>query len=99
MLSARSASEPAFKTICDKISIFGMGSFFRGEQNYDDIDLVIVPRFSSSNYAQFARTLHEEFKALGDETGERFDLTILTENEFSRNPLRDMATLVPIEIT
>lgn len=78
------------------MSFFGMGSFFRGEDRYDDIDLVLVLRSASTDYSRLVQTLNECFRVIGGAVGDRFDLTILTTSEFALNPLRDMSTLVPI---
>jgi hypothetical protein len=78
--------------------MFGMGSFFRGDAEYEDVDLVLVIDFQSSDYVRVVRELHTKFEAIGGQIGERFDLTFLTPAEFALRPLRDMDTLVRVAI-
>jgi predicted nucleotidyltransferase len=70
-----------------------MGSYFRGDEDYQDIDLVIVVDCTHSDLLATGREIRNAFARLGRRLGTTFDLTILTPREFVEKPLRDMGTL------
>jgi predicted nucleotidyltransferase len=75
-------------------AIYGMGSYFRGEP-FNDVDLVVVVR-RSLDLATLGARIRTALLPLSDIVGRRIDITIFTESEFAAEPLRDMASLVPI---
>jgi predicted nucleotidyltransferase len=79
----------------DVCAAFGFGSFFRSEP-FDDIDVLIVLRQECQLRLVTYYELKTAFDNLGRNYGVRFDVTVLTEREFSERPLRDMDSLVPL---
>lgn len=78
-------------------SAFGFGSFFREEQ-YDDVDVLLVVDTSIDNLLQITKVLRSDFQSLGISLGIKFDLKIFTSSEFLGGPLRDMASLYSIYV-
>src|SRR5947209_8317902 len=76
---------------------YGFGSFFR-QENYHDIDILLVVSPIVSSSATMCRSIRRSFSSLAIRIGATFDLTILTEHEFARRPLRDMDELQLISI-
>jgi predicted nucleotidyltransferase len=70
-----------------------MGSYFRGDEYYQDIDLVIVVDCARADLLATGREIRTSFVRLGNKLGITFDLTILTPREFAEKPLRDMGAL------
>lgn len=77
------------------VSVYGFGSFFRNK-NSGDCDLLLVIKNDAQNLGEVHSTLNEKFTALGNDLSLKFDLTILTEREHMRKPLREHDRLVPI---
>jgi predicted nucleotidyltransferase len=74
-------------------ALYGMGSYFRGEASYRDIDLVIVVDCARADLLAKGHEIRRSFVNLGERLGVAFDLTILTPREFAEKPLRDMDAL------
>lgn len=80
----------------DRLLVFGFGSFFYGNDDANDIDvLVVFPDDSNDSLNQY-REIRKELATLGDRLGHAFDVTALTRREFKANPLRDMHTLIKL---
>lgn len=77
------------------LSVFGFGSFFRGN-NPKDCDLLLVVKDDSPNLGKLHADLSKAFFALGKKLEIDFDLTVLTEREHKAAPLREHDRLVPI---
>jgi predicted nucleotidyltransferase len=80
-------------TINDVASVWGFGSFFRGDEGAKDIDLLAVVKRGNLNL-EAIRTIRKQFNQVGNKFGLNVDLTILTCSEFAEKPLREMDELV-----
>lgn len=80
------------------ISVWGFGSFFRGEHHHD-IDILIVVTVPVGQLLDTARQLRAALLDVEHTIGVPIDPLILTEAEFESQPLRDMCKLVRIVIT
>lgn len=74
---------------------FGFGSFFRNEP-FNDVDVLFVLQQECQSHLAIYYDLKKTFDNMGERYGVCFDLTVLTEREFSERPLRDMNSLVPL---
>lgn len=79
----------------DLVSIYGFGSFFRTE-NPSDCDLMLVVKDDTQDLGKLHKELSRNFFNLGEELSISFDLTILTEREHARKPLREHNNLISI---
>lgn len=77
------------------VSIFGFGSFFQTDKP-SDCDLLLVVKDDSSDLGKLHAELSMVFLSLGQQMSIDFDLTILTETEHERKPLREHENLIPI---
>ena len=75
------------------LSVYGFGSFFRSEK-YNDCDLLLVIDNDCPCLGQIHAELYERFFDLGKKLSVVFDLTILTEREHKRKPLREHNDLI-----
>jgi predicted nucleotidyltransferase len=76
-------------------SVFGFGSYFRGEPS-TDVDILVV---LMGNHQQILAAYYEikgRLEALGTRLSVTFDITALTCKEFLERPLLEMDHLVPI---
>lgn len=80
-------------TIDDVVSVWGFGSFFRGDERAKDIDLLAVVKRGNLNL-EAIRKIRKQFNKVGHKFGLNVDLTILTCSEFAEKPLREMDELV-----
>jgi predicted nucleotidyltransferase len=82
-------------TIDDVVSVWGFGSFFRGEQRAKDIDLLAVVSQSDLEL-DLIRLIRNRFDEIATKFHLEVDLTILTTLEFAEGPLQEMEALVPL---
>ena len=73
--------------------MYGIGSFFEGQETFRDVDLVVVTS-DSSTPAQSTSAFRQAAVKIGQELSVTFDITVFTEREFAAKPLRDMRNLV-----
>lgn len=76
-------------------SIWGFGSFFRGE-GFRDIDILVVVTGSGAQLLADSKAIRADFLAVEMRLGIPIDPLILTTTEFESRPLRDMDELVRI---
>jgi predicted nucleotidyltransferase len=76
-------------------SVWGFGSFFRGEC-YHDIDILVVVAVPEGRLLETARELRTALREVENAIGILVDPLILTEAEFEAQPLRDMRELIRI---
>ena len=77
-------------------SVWGFGSYFRGE-NYGDVDiLVVVTGEADAGLLSTCSAIRTELLEMGQLIGTPVHPLILTESEFECQPLRDMNELVGI---
>lgn len=81
----------------DLLSVYGFGSFFRSE-DAADCDLLLVVKDDSQDLGSLHTNLSRRFSSLGKNFSIDFDLTILTERENKRKPLREYSKLVPLSV-
>lgn len=81
----------------DLVSIYGFGSFFRSE-HASDCDLLLVVNGRCSNLGLLHADLSKVFSELGERLSIVFDLTILTEREHMRAPLREHCNLINVSV-
>ncbi|KWV90881.1 hypothetical protein AUC45_05935 [Erythrobacter sp. YT30] len=74
-------------------SVWGFGSYFRGGL-FNDIDILAVVDGDRAGLVKRIHQIRECFMGLDREFGLKFNLLILTIEEFSERPLRDMDQLV-----
>ena len=86
----------AVQKLEDVTAVYGMGSYFRGEP-FNDVDIVVVVRRTPA-LVVLGTAIRAALLPLSEIVGSRIDITIFTESEFAGEPLRDMATLVPIYV-
>ena len=79
------------------VSIYGFGSFFRSE-HANDCDLLLVVNDRCSNLGFLHADLSKAFSELGERLSIVFDLTILTEREHMRAPLREHDNLIDVSV-
>jgi predicted nucleotidyltransferase len=79
----------------DLLEVYGFGSFFRSEEA-NDCDLLLVVSNDSVDLGRLHAELSKSFLLLSDKLSLPFDLTILTEREHQRKPLREHDILIPI---
>ncbi|HDX8368803.1 TPA: hypothetical protein RQN08_004106 [Aeromonas dhakensis] len=77
------------------LSVYGFGSFFRSDTP-NDCDLLLVVKDTSFGLGQLHAVLCQAFEELGAKLKIKFDLTILTEREHKRRPLREHDQLVEL---
>jgi predicted nucleotidyltransferase len=82
-------------TIDDVVSVWGFGSFFRGDQQAQDIDLVAVVSQSDLEL-DLIWLIRSRFDEIAAKFHLEVDLTILTSSEFAERPLQEMESLVPL---
>jgi predicted nucleotidyltransferase len=82
-------------TIDNVVSVWGFGSFFRGDQLAKDIDLVAVVSQCDLGL-DLIRLIRNRFDELAAKFHLKVDLTILTFSEFAERPLQEMEALVPL---
>ena len=75
--------------------MYGFGSFFRSI-DAADCDLLLVVKSDCPNLGFLHAELSKLFYGLGKNLHIELDLTILTEREHKRNPLREHHKLIPI---
>lgn len=80
------------------VAVYGFGSFFRSEKA-KDCDLLLVVSTDCPNLGLLHAELCNIFLILGDQLSVVFDLTILTEREHQRKPLREHDMLIPISVS
>ncbi len=78
-------------------SVWGFGSFFRGDV-YNDVDVLIVLSAPREELTELTSALRSAFIIVERDFNLKFDLLFLTPEEFSSRPLRDMDQLVLIKI-
>lgn len=83
-----------FLGLSNVAGIYGMGSFFRNESSFSDVDVLVVVK--SAEAAVQNPSLWERARSLEAVLGIRVDLTVLTLTEFASRPLRDMDSLVDL---
>lgn len=76
-------------------SVFGFGSFFRGEK-YRDLDVLVVLKPTADALLDNYYAIRARFDILGRALGITFDLLVLTLAEFEERPLREMNSLAEI---
>jgi predicted nucleotidyltransferase len=84
--------------ISDKIdvhAVYGFGSFFRSEDS-QDIDILFVVRASCNEPLKVFYEIQKSLLVLEKSLGIKFDLLVLTEEEFRERPLRDMDSIVKL---
>lgn len=74
-------------------SLYGMGSFFRGEDNRD-IDFVAVVDCETNRLLAVADAVRSVCSQIDWGSPRPIDVTVLTVREFAGCPLRDMDQLV-----
>ena len=79
----------------DLLEVYGFGSFFRSK-NANDCDLLLVVNNECKDLGRLHADLSKSFLLLSDKLSTLFDLTILTEREHQRKPLREHDILIPI---
>jgi len=79
----------------DLHSVFGFGSYFRGE-SYNDVDVLIVLTGRAISILAAYYNTKKKLEILGSRLGMIFDITALTYEEFLERPLLEMDNLVPI---
>lgn len=79
------------------MAVYGFGSFFRCE-NASDCDLLLVVSNECPDLGLLHAKLHHTFYELGRNLSLVFDLTVLTEREHQRKPLKEHDILVPISL-
>lgn len=78
------------------LKVFGFGSFFR-KSDFDDVDLlIIVPPSKGSELASNVEVILRWMQDLEKFTGLNLHPLMLTSDEISDAPLRDMHELVPL---
>jgi|SRR5579871_2971512 len=82
----------------DVRAAFGFGSFFRDEP-FNDIDVLLVLQQGCQSRLTTFYELKAAFDNFDKKYGVHFDITVLTEREFSERPLRDMDSLIPIHVS
>lgn len=83
------------ETIPPVLSVWGFGSFFRSEP-FNDVDIVMVLHCSRELLVGLVKDVKRKLAKLEDEIGVKFDVLILTPDEFESRPLRDMDQLAHI---
>jgi predicted nucleotidyltransferase len=76
-------------------SVFGFGSYFRGD-SHNDIDVLVVLKGSPETILAAYYSAKGKLEALGRRLDMIFDVTALTLEEFLERPLLEMDHLVPI---
>lgn len=79
------------------MAVYGFGSFFRGK-DANDCDLLLVVENDCEDLGRLHAELSRSFLSLGEKLLVLFDLTILTEREHQRRPLREHDILVPMTV-
>lgn len=79
----------------DLLEAYGFGSFFRSEEA-NDCDLLLVVSNDCIDLGRLHAELSKAFRLLGSRLSLPFDLTILTEREHQRKPLREHDILIPL---
>lgn len=74
-------------------SVFGFGSYFRGEP-YEDVDVLFVLKSTCESLLPVYYSLQADMLLLGSRWNILIDLTVLTFDEFLARPLRDMDSLI-----
>lgn len=74
-------------------SVWGFGSYFRGDA-FNDVDLLTVVDCDRAELVKMTRQVRERFLKMDRELGLTLHLLVLTAEEFSERPLRDMDELV-----
>ena len=77
------------------LSVWGFGSFFRGERHHD-IDVLVVVAVPQDRLLDTAREVRAALTEIEHTIGLPIDVLILTESEFESRPLRNMGELVCI---
>lgn len=77
------------------VEAFGFGSFFR-DPDPADCDVLLVLNDNSKHRGHLHACLSSRFRALGDRFGIIFDVTILTESEHRKAPLREHSRLIQL---
>lgn len=78
---------------CGLISVFGFGSYFRGEA-FSDIDLLFVIEGRDDKILSTCEFIERSLECRMGELAELIHPTFVTQGQFSRKPLRDMDQLV-----
>lgn len=81
------------RTVEPITTVYGLGSFFRGEP-FADVDLLIVVSHDRGSLLATGTTIRAAFQPLGDIVGAPVDLTIHTEAEHAQRTLRDIDSLM-----
>lgn len=81
-----------FTSLPEVSSVYGFGSFFRGEQ-HSDIDVMVVLSCDRQRILHVFDMLRKHIRLLGERLNVRFDLIVLTGDEFAEEPIRDMELL------
>jgi hypothetical protein len=77
--------------------VYGFGSFFRSAEA-NDCDLLLVVDNDCQDLGRLHADLSKSFLSLGEKLLVVFDLTILTEREHQRKPLREHDILIPLSV-
>ncbi len=75
--------------------IFGFGSFFRCD-NFNDVDVLVVVNDDCEYPLKFFYDVKNVLDEIGLIFGVPIDITYLSYTEYSRKPLRESDSLVPI---
>jgi predicted nucleotidyltransferase len=77
------------------LSVWGFGSFYRNEP-FNDVDIVMVLHCSRELLLGLVKDVKGNLAKLEDQIGVKFDVLIMTPDEFESRPLRDMDQLAHI---
>jgi len=77
-------------------AVFGFGSYFRREQPYRDIDVLVVLKPDRDQILPTFCRVKSDLEQMGKRMAVSLDLTFLKFEEFADRPLRDMDSLVDI---
>ena len=92
-VSIRTAIARMLSILPEGCELYGIGSFFEGQETFRDVDLVVVTS-DSSKPARSTKAFRQAAAKTGQELSVTFDITVFTEPEFAAKPLRDMGKLV-----
>jgi predicted nucleotidyltransferase len=77
------------------IAIYGFGSSFRSD-SYQDVDLLAILENESCKDPLIHKTINVEIKKALRFIDRPIDVTVLTEKEATRKPLRESDSFIPI---
>lgn len=88
------AIRSAIADLPDVQAAYGFGSFFRGEAGCRDIDVVVMAASHCEDTLALFYLVRRRLEAIGD----LFDLTLLTHEEFQRQPLLEHGSLTEVYV-